>query len=462
MDEPRPNPASKDDRLTRDFRVGLPARDAAVSLLDTVLTRGQSFDAVFGAQTRHGRLATLAQRDKALTRAIAATTLRRLGQIDALLALFIERAPPKSSGPLTAILRAALAQILFMGTPVHAVVNLAVHQTKADRRAKHFDKLVNAVLRRAAREGPELVAGQDAARLNTPDWLWRRWCTHFGEETTHAIAQAHLSEAALDLSVKSDAAGWAERLGGMMLPTGSVRLAHKGRIESLAGYDEGDWWVQDAAAALPALLLGDVAGKSVADLCAAPGGKTAQLASRGARVTALDISENRIKWLKGNLKRLQLDVRCLTADAAQWRPDERFDAVLLDAPCLATGTIRRHPDIPHLKRPADLDNLTALQARLLKNAASLVKPGGAIVYCTCSLEPEECEAQIERIVADAPGVQIEPIAAGEIADQAAWLTDRGALRTLPHYLSGLGAELDGIDGFYAARLRVGEVSSISP
>jgi 16S rRNA (cytosine967-C5)-methyltransferase len=445
----------QDDRLTRDFRVGLPARDAAVSLLDTVLGRGQSFDAVFGAQTRHGRLATLAQRDKALTRAIAATTLRRLGQIDALLAQFIARPPAKSSGPLGAILRTALAQILFMGTPSHAVVNLAVHQAKSDRRARHFDKLVNAVLRRATREGAELVAQQDAVRLNTPDWLWQRWCSHFGEETTRAIALAHLSEAALDLSVKSDASMWAENLDGLLLPTGSVRLAHKGRIESLAGYDDGAWWVQDAAAALPALLLGEMAGKSVVDLCAAPGGKTAQLASRGARVTALDISENRLEWLKGNLERLQLEVRCVVADATTWRPGERFDAVLLDAPCLATGTIRRHPDIPHLKKPADLDKLAALQARLLDAALTLIEPGGTLVYCTCSLEPEECEAQIDRLLATSSNLRLDPISPDEIAGQADWLSDRGMLRTLPHQLSGLGPGLDGIDGFFAARLRLG-------
>lgn len=455
MTSPADQEALAADRHSGDFRVGLPARDAALSLLDAVLGQGQSLDAAFAAQIRHGALSSLVERDRALARAITATTLRRLGQLDDLLGQLIDRPLPKAAGRLKNILRAALAQILFMETPAHAVVNLAVHQAKSDRRTSRFDKLVNALLRRAGREGEKRIAGQDADCLNTPAWIWARWTENFGEETARAIAQSHLREAALDLSTKNDAQDWAKRLGAVLLPTGSLRLAHKGRIEKLEGFDEGAWWVQDAAAALPAILLGDVAGKRVADLCAAPGGKTAQLASSGAQVTALDISEGRLKRLKQNLERLDLEATCIPGDATNWRPDEPLDAVLLDAPCLATGTIRRHPDIPHLKSSEDLANLANLQSRLLAHAVTLVKPGGTVIYCTCSLEPEECGDQISALLAAEPAVRVAPIRADELAGQSGWLTDEGYLRTMPFHLAGLDGGLDGIDGFFTARLVVG-------
>ena len=454
MTSPADQEALAADRLSGDFRVGLPARDAAVSLLDAVLGQGQSLDAAFAAQIRHGALSSLVERDRALARAITATTLRRLGQLDGLLAQLVDRPLPRAAGHLKNILRAALAQILFMATPAHAVVNLAVHQAKSDRRTSRFDKLVNALLRRAGLEGEKRIAAQDADCLNTPGWIWARWTENFGEETARAIAQSHLTEAALDLTAKNDAQAWAKRLKATLLPTGSMRLAHKGRIESLKGFEEGAWWVQDAAAALPANLLGDVAGKRVADLCAAPGGKTAQLASRGALVTALDISEGRLKRLKQNLGRLDLEATCVVGDATKWRTDEPFDALLLDAPCLATGTVRRHPDIPHLKSAQDLTNLANLQTRLLAHAVTLVKPGGTIVYCTCSLEPEECEAQISTLLAAEPAVRVAPIRADELVGQSGWLTEQGYLRTMPYQLADLGAGLDGIDGFFAARLVV--------
>ena len=454
MDESPSGTSRVDDPPANEFRAGLPARDAAVALLDSVLTRGKTLDATLASQSHQEHLAALESRDRALVRAITATTLRRLGQLDALTSAFLERPLPKSTGPLRHILRAALAQILFMETPVHAVVDLAVHQTKANARSKRFDRLVNAVLRRAAREGAAITARQDAAKLNTPAWIWTRWATQYGETTARAIATSHLNEAPLDLSVKTDAEGWAGRLGGYVLPTGSVRLVHKGRTEALDGYDEGAWWVQDAAAALPASFLGDVTGKTIADLCAAPGGKTAQLASFGAHVVAVDISRKRLEWVSANLKRLGLQAQCIAADATTWQPEEKVDAVLLDAPCLSTGTIRRHPDIPHLKRPSDLDKLTKLQQRLLANAITLVKPGGRLVYCTCSLEAEECEAQIDRLTARERRIEIEPIAAKDVAERADWLTPQGYLRTLPHHLGDPCDGPGGIDGFFAARLLV--------
>lgn len=442
------------DRLTKAFQVGLPARHAAVTLLEAVLAKGQSLDAAFSGHARHGTLASLSERDRALARAIAATALRRKGQIEEIFHGLLERPIKGRTGALNAIILAAMAQLLFMETPVHAVVNLAVHQCKRDRQARRFDGLVNAILRRVASSGPEITSVQDAARLNTVDWLWQRWSAAYGPATARRIAEAHLHEAALDLTVKSDPDGWATRLGGIVLPTGSVRLKGKGRIEKLEGFDEGAWWVQDAAAALPARLLGDVGGKRVADLCAAPGGKTAQLAHAGAHVTAVDLSKKRLAHLAGNLERLKLTAERVEADATAWKPSEPFDAVLLDAPCSATGTIRRHPDIPYLKRPSDMEKLAELQARLLCHAASLVRPGGRLVYCTCSLEPEEGERQIDRLLAAEPAVHIDPIDPSEVPGCESCVTPDGHLRTLPFALTTGEPGLDGLDGFFVARLEV--------
>ncbi len=394
----------------------------------------------------------LAPRDRALARLIAGTVLRHAGELKALLTSYIEKPPPEPSGKLWPILLAGAAQILFLQTPPHAAVGLAVEQTRHDPRAKRYDGLVNAVLRRVSREAATALQDRDAARLNIPAWLFDRWSETYGEADARRIVLASLSEAPLDLSVKADAASWAERLGGAALATGSVRLAAGGRIEDLAGYADGAWWVQDAAAALPARLLGNVTGRSVADLCAAPGGKTAELAAAGADVTAVEVSAARLTRLRGNLERLHLQADLVEADATTWAPGKLFDAVLLDAPCTSTGTIRRHPDILHLKRPDDVAALAALQSRLIDNAVRLVKPGGTLVYCTCSLEPEEGADQIARLLARDPGFVRMPIAPGECGIPADWISADGDLRTLPFHLPQEQKELSGLDGFYAARL----------
>jgi 16S rRNA (cytosine967-C5)-methyltransferase len=325
-----------------------------------------------------------------------------------------------------------------------------------DPRAKRYDKLVNAVLRRVASEGEGIAASLDATRVNTPDWLWTRWADYWGEPRAHEIAASHLVEPPLDLTVKSDPELWAERLNGRVLSTGSVRLLPKGRIESLPGFDEGAWWVQDAAASLPARLLGDVAGKRVADLCAAPGGKTAQLALAGASVTAVDGSKTRLSLLAENLARLGLQAESVLADAATWQLGELFDAVLLDAPCSSTGTIRRHPDIPYIKSPKDIVALVALQGRLLDNAASLLKPGGRLVYSTCSLEPEEGKAQIAAFLVRNEAFSLEPVEPRELFGQTDWIEPSGCLRTFPYELKLESPEWSGMDGFFATRLvRIG-------
>jgi len=336
--------------------------------------------------------------------------------------------------------------------PPHAAIDLAVRLAQWDPRAKRYDKLVNAVLRRVSEKGAGIADSLDPARINTPDWLWERWVRAWGEEKTGAIAEAQLIEPPLDLTVKGDADMWAEKLGGRVLPTGSVRLIPRGRVEELEGFSEGAWWVQDAAASIPAQLLHDIAGKRVADLCAAPGGKTAQLAARGAAVTSVDLSKTRLARLEENLARLGLAAETVAADATQWQPEAPFDAVLLDAPCSSTGTIRRHPDVPYLKSDADITELAALQTRLLDNAVRLLKPGGTLVYSTCSLEPEEGEAQVAALLARNDSLRIEPIRPNEPFGDTEWSRSSGVLRTFPFQLQLDSPEWSGMDGFFAARL----------
>ena len=436
----------------RDAQVGLPARRAAAELLSAVLQKKQALDDVLGRSLDKGFMFDLPARDRALTRAIVAASLRRKGQLDHVLGTFLERGLPERSGTLYPILLSAAAQLIVLKTPPHAAIDLAVTLTQYDPKAKRYDRLANAVLRRVASEGKAIAAKLDAARIDTPDWLWARWVSYWGEARARAIAESHLIEPPLDVTVKSEPALWAERLAGRVLPTGSVRLLPKGRIEALPGFDDGAWWVQDAAASLPARLLGDVAGKRVADLCAAPGGKTAQLALAGASVVAVDSSKTRLSLLAENLRRLGLEAEPVLADAVAWHPEEHFDAVLLDAPCSSTGTIRRHPDIPYIKSPKDIVALAALQTRLLDNAAKLVKPGGRLVYSTCSLEPEEGEAQIAAFLVRNDAFSVEPIEPNELFGQTAWIEPSGCLRTFPYELKLETAEWSGMDGFFAARL----------
>ncbi len=333
--------------------------------------------------------------------------------------------------------------------PDHAAVDLSVRLAQADRRAARYGGLINAVLRRVAQSRSAALA--DQASRDTPKWLLARWIKRYGAETARAIAAANGHEPALDLTVKSEPESWAERLRGRLLPTGTVRTFAQGAVSMLPGFSEGAWWVQDAAAALPARLLGDVRGKAVVDLCAAPGGKTAQLAFAGALVTAVDRSPARLNRLRENMARLELQAETVAADALEWQSGP-LDAVLLDAPCSATGTVRRHPDIPWLKSEADIVALTSLQQRLLDRAVELLLPGATLVYCVCSLEPEECEDQIAALLARDKRVARTPVAAEEVAGHAKFLTADGDLRTLPPQLPDPDPRWGGLDGFYAARL----------
>jgi len=431
---------------------GFGSRDRCAHILRQILAKHQPLDEALSLLDSPDT-EPLAQNDRAFVRAMVSTVLRRKGQIETALARYITAPLPEKRGRLDEILLTAGAQLLFMDTPAHAVINIAVEQSRRDRAGRRFASLVNAVLRRVFAAREQIIAEQVAPRLNTPDWLWTNWTAHYGEDTAYAIAAQHLIEPALDLTVKTDPEGWAGRLGGIVLPTGSVRLAARGRIEALDGYAEGAWWVQDAAAALPARLFDNIAGQRVADLCAAPGGKTAQLAHAGAHVVAVDQSAKRLERLCENMTRLGLTAETVAADAAAWQPGEPFDAILLDAPCTATGTIRRHPDIPHLKRPADLEKLVKLQSRLLDHAVALLRPGGQLVYCTCSLEPEEGIAQIDRLLERHREMTLQPIAPEPLGARPEWISPPGVLRTLPHQLPMPEPELSGIDGFFVAKLR---------
>jgi 16S rRNA (cytosine967-C5)-methyltransferase len=420
------------------------ARSVAIDLIGAVLRRKRPLD---DAIEDNPDIAALATRDRAFARLLVATVLRRLGQIDALIARCLNTPLPPRAAVVHDMLRLGIAQLLFLRTPAHAAVATTVDLAEARGFLSHKG-LVNAVLRRLSTEGAGLVLTQDAARLNTPDWLWQSWSRAYGEETCRAIATAHLKEAPLDLTVRGDKQGWANLLDAKILPTGTLRRVSGGAITALPGYAEGAWWVQDAAAAIPAQLFGDIAGQRVIDLCAAPGGKTAQLAAAGAVVTAVDRSQRRLDRLVSNLHRLDFSVEAITADAAVWQSRNQVAGVLLDAPCTATGAIRRHPDVPHLKTPNDVARLAVVQERLLQAAGRMVAPGGTLIYCTCSLEVEEGRHQIAKFLGADAGFQRRPIHAAEVGGLAEFLTPEGDLRTLPSHF----AELEGIDGFYAARL----------
>jgi len=386
--------------------------------------------------------------ERAEARRIADLALRRLGQIDDVLDRFVER-PPRGSA--RQILRIMAAELLFGGAPPHAAVDLAVRLARQGRGTVRMSGLINAVGRRVAEQGATLVGRQDAARLNTPDWLWARLANDWGAATGRAIAEAHLAPAPHDLTPTNaaDADPLARETGGTRLPGGSVRLPGRPQITSLPGYAQGAWWVQDAAAALPARLIPAPADKRVLDLCAAPGGKTLQLAAAGARVTALDVSETRMERLSQNLARTELDAEIVVADALDWRPDAPFDAILVDAPCSATGTIRRHPDLPHRFDPARIDGLARRQSEILDAAADWLVPGGRLVFCTCSLLIAEGEAMLDAFLADRPRAALDPIEPGE-AIPPEFVDTRGRLRTRPD----IWADGGGIDGFFAARIRL--------
>lgn len=411
-----------------------PTRDIAYDIVRGVLENRRMLETTL---SRSPEARTAEPRDRAAAHRLAATVLRRFGTLSAVLEPFLRKEPPE---PVRAALLLGAAQLLLLETPPHAAVGTTVDLMRR-RGLAPFAGLANAVLRRVATGGQSLFEGLDCERLDIPAWLWTSW-KPLGPGVARAIARGISHEAPLDLTL---APGAPVPEGGILLPTGSVRLPAGTRVTELPGFAEGTFWVQDAAAALPARLLDVRKGEHVADLCAAPGGKTAQLAVTGAQVTALERDPARMERLEENLTRLRLDVTTVCGDAAAWLPPEPLDAVLLDAPCSATGTARRHPDALWIKRPRDLAALTEGQDTLLAAAARMLKPGGRLVYAVCSLQQEEGPERARA--AERLGLRPAPFTAEELAALPKALTPEGWLRTHP----GLWPDLGGMDGFFAAR-----------
>ena len=444
-----------EDSQPTDEIPGLVARRCAMLAIDDLLIRSLPLDETLDRILSGPDGKTLSDRDRGLARAIAMAATRRLGTIGEVLMKRLEKGLPDHSGRLESILVAGVAQLLYLDVPDHAAVDLSVRLVQADPEARRFIKLANGLLRTIARERDAILSNDDPLNRDTPEWLAEKWIKAYGEEDAKKIAAANMQEASVDITVKSDAAGWAERLDAVILPTGSLRLKGRTNVVSLPGYVDGEWWVQDAAAALPAMLLNPKEGETIADLCAAPGGKTAQLAAAGATVTAIDRSSKRLERLSENMLRLRFSVEAIAIDAMIYSGGP-FDAILLDAPCTATGTIRRHPDVLWTKEAPDLQKLAALQARLLKKAIGMLKPGGRLVYCTCSLEPEEGERQIAELLTNDERVKRSPFGKEEMTrlgpELARAINGQGELRTLPFMLPNEDPRLQGIDGFFAARL----------
>jgi 16S rRNA (cytosine967-C5)-methyltransferase len=413
-----------------------PARLAALDLLTAALGRKAGLETALDGAS----LAGLAPQDRAFARALAMATLRHLGPIDQALDRCLQRPPPE---PVRMILRLGAAQRFHLDTPAYAAVNSSVTLAETARGAKGFKPLINAVLRRLGRDGEGEPGPADLA----PPWLFARWRAAYGEANALAIAAKIADEPFTDLTPRepADAAALAALLDAEALPGGSLRRQGGGRIEEWPGLAEGRWWVQDAAAAIPARLLAAGPGETALDLCAAPGGKALQLAAASAQVTALDRSAVRLARLGEGLHRTGLAAEMVVADAEAWPVARAFDAVLLDAPCTSSGTFRRNPDVLWTLRPGDIAKLAQVQARLLDAAAARVRPGGRLVYCVCSLEPEEGEAQARGFLQRHPAFATLPAAAGEAGAPAASLTPDGWLRILPHQLDG------GLDGFFVAR-----------
>jgi 16S rRNA (cytosine967-C5)-methyltransferase len=422
---------------------GIPARKAALDILSQVLRKRRPLDAALESMPE------LAARDAGFARALVGETLRRFGQLDALIGHFVPKAPPPhKAGPTLEILLMGACELLFLDVAAHAAVDAANRLAQSDSKAVHFKPLINAVLRRVAREGKDAIAAQDV-RVSVPDWLWQKWSASYGGHGAEAIVRAHLSPAPLDIVLK-DASRSPLPESTPLVFDDVLRLHDAGRIEALPGFAEGAWWVQDLAATLPVRLLGDVRGQRVFDLCAAPGGKTAQLAARGADVVAVERDADRTARLRHNLQRLNLTAEIIEADARDWMPGAPAPFVLLDAPCSATGTIRRHPDLPWIKGAADINLCASEAGELLHAAADMTAPGGILVFAVCSLEPEEGAEQVRHFLSERNDFARVAVRAEEVAGRAEWLAD-GDLRTLPCHL----AEHGGMDGFYAARLKRG-------
>ncbi|HBF28558.1 MAG TPA: MFS transporter [Rhizobium sp.] len=436
-----------------DNKPGLEARLAASRLLAAVIDRKTSLDGMMDGDHGNPAYTALSEADRSLVRAILNTSLRFLPRIEAMLGLLLDTPLPDGARALHHSLIIASAQMLYLDVPDHSAVDLAVEQANRDPRNRRFAKVVNAVLRRLGREKQALL-DETTDVVCMPGWFFDRLKAVYGADEAQRIADAQMTPAAIDLTVKTDAALWAERLNGFVLPTGSVRLgSFSGSVAALEGFEEGAWWVQDAAAALPVLMFGDIAGKRAVDLCAAPGGKTAQLLTAGAKVTAVEQSANRLKRLADNLQRLGFEAELVQSDLTDFKPDELFDVVLLDAPCSSTGTTRRHPDVLYTKGPQDITKLAGVQEKLLRHAMTLVASGGSIVFSNCSLDPSEGEDVVARVLADHADFERVPVQPLQWPGLEAAITPLGEFRTTPAMLPVAEGFSSGLDGFYACQMR---------
>ena len=434
------------DRMQHPAKPGLPARMAAVKLLAAVIEQKTSLDGMLDEERGNPAYSALNAADRALVRAILNSCLRQLTRIDAIFDHFLDKPLPEGARNLRHILAVAAAQILFLDVPDHSAVDLAVEQARRDPRSARFANLVNALLRRLGREKETVLAEVSAAVPVFPAWFQSRLEEVYGASAAKAIGDACLTPAPVDLTVKGDARTWAEKLSGTVLPTGSVRLPEfEGSVTELEGFTDGAWWVQDAAAAIPAKLFGDLSDKHVADLCAAPGGKTAQLVLRGGHVTAVEQSASRMKRLKANLARLGMEAEFVQSKLEDLPAGPRFDAILLDAPCSSTGTIRRHPDVFWTKDNTDVEKLAGVQARLLRHAFGLLKPGGTLVFSNCSLDPLEGEELVAAFLEGNEDAARIPVRREDWPGLEEAIDANGDVRTTP-------AMLGGMDGFYSAVL----------
>lgn len=452
----RPSQKNTHSKAQAELGAGLGARLAAFDTLDAVLTQGATLEDALSDQNT-GTWSQLSDRDRAFARLIIMTSLRRLGQIDDILSQFLTRKPKGKGRSAITVLRLGAAQLLFLDTPPHAAVS-ATTAIADKRRLQSFKGLINAVLRKVS-TAQETVSHQDADHLNTPKWFWDRLVQDHGEEIARKIAEAHRSTPPIDITPSPSADPEIfKHLEATSLPTGSWRVEDLKNPANAPGFEEGAWWVQDAAAALPASILlqsfENTGSLNLLDLCAAPGGKTLQLAARGASVTAVDISAKRLARLRENLKRTGLKAEIIEADLRKWSPPDLKDGVLLDAPCSASGTVRRHPELPWIKSDLDAEALKANQIELLTRAASFLKPGGVLVYATCSLFKDEGEAIIQQV----SGLDPFPIEDGALPGLSEAVTSEGYVRTFPFFWnvqSGAPTQpyRGGMDGFFIARFR---------
>jgi len=426
----------------------LMGRWAALAFLEKILDDHLPLDQAFERTCRqYGD--KLNARDRGFIRHLVTNSLRRLGQLDAMINHCTSKKLTSKQKKVRNILRLGIVQLLYMEVPAHAAVNCAVKMTDKckTRTERHMKGMVNAILRRIERER-EKFSDNFSPELNLPKWLKENWQQQYGRAEVAKICESLLMEPPLDISLKPelDAQSWAQKLDGIILPTGSIRCEAGGSIQERPGYEEGQWWVQDMAAALPAKFLGAGAGDRILDLCAAPGGKAAQSAAKGGLVTAVDLSERRLRRLEENKTRLNLDIDVVTSDILDYKPEESFRYILLDAPCSSTGTLRRHPELTRLRGPRDVADLALLQAKLLDAASDLLPIGGCLIYCVCSMQYEEGLGQIEALLKRNRKIRRKPIEETEVFGLIQCLTDKGDVQTLPHHYAG------GMDGFYIARL----------